>query len=258
MKARVPISSRYVVAAMMSLWGLFLSARDVQAMSLDQMKMLAGTTLLDLRIDAVFRRCGLPSAAADATELPQQRQAIHWGDVEMKLSPMKWEIIYSRHRETAIHENGWSNPSSGSVTCLSGLSALVLHAKGDVGFLSVKKRTDNKGYLTSYDVPKDLYTAHQVIGLTGSWKQGMPISRIQERYGKPDEVLDGEGGIKRYRYWVVAKQKEMPISVHAVDFEVKDTEKVCNKYTVQTSGFEFVQEKFDALLREWERDYVLD
>jgi len=242
----------------MSLWGVFLSTRDAHAMSFDQMKMLAGTALLELRVDAVLRDCGLPSAVADTAELPQQRQAIRWKDIQMKLSSMKWEIIYSRQRDVVVHETGWINPNSGSVACLTGLSGLVLHAKGDAGILSVTKRADNKGYLTSYDVPKDLYTAHQVIGLTGSWKQGMPISRIQERYGKPDEVLDGEGGIKRYRYWVVAKQKEMPISVHAVDFEVKGAEKFCTKYIVQTSGFEFVQEKLDALLRDWERDYVLD
>lgn len=254
----MPISSKYVLASVMSLWGILLNSGDVHAMSLNQMKMLAGTALLDLRIDAVFRRCGLPSAIADTADVSQQRQAIRWKDVQMKLSSMKWEVIYSRQRDIAIHENGWINPGSGSVTCLSGLSGLVLHAKGDVGILSVTKRADNQGYLTSYRVPTSLYAAHQVIGLTGSWKQGMPISRIQERYGKPDEVLERAGGIKHYRYWVVAKQKQMPVSVHAVDFEVKDSEKVCTKYTVQTSGFEFVQEKFDALQRQWERDYVLD
>jgi hypothetical protein len=242
----------------MSLWGVLLNSGEVHAMSLDQMKTLAGSALLDLRLDAVLRRCGLPAAIADTADVSQPRQAIRWQGVQMKLSSMKWEVIYSRPRDVAMHENGWINPGSGSVACLSGLSGLVLHAKGDAGVLTVKKRADNQGYLTAYRVPKYLYAAHQVIGLTGSWKQGMPISRLQERYGKPDEVLDRAGGIKHYRYWVVAKQKQMPVSVHAVDFEVKDTEKVCNKYTVQTSGFEFVQEKLDTLLREWERDYVLD
>ena len=254
----MPVSSKHVLVSVLSLWGIFLISHDAHAMSYDQMKMLAGAALLDLRVDAVLRDCGLPSAIADTTtDVSPPRQTIRWADIEMKLSPMKWEITYSRQRDAVPHGKGWINPDSGSVTCVSGLSELVLHAEGNAGFLSVKKREDNTGYLTSYHVPDNLFTAHQVIGLTGSWKQGMPVSTILEQYGKPDEILEREGG-RRYRYWVVAKQKQMPISVHAVDFEVKGVEKICTKYTVHTSGCEFVQEKFDALQRQWERDYVLD
>lgn len=248
----------YILASVMSLWGIFLNTGDVRAMSLDQMKTLTGTALLDLRIDAVLQRCGLPAAIADSVNLPEKRKTIRWNDAQMNLSSMKWEVTYSRQRDLPIHQDGWINPGSGSVACLTDLSALVLYAKGDVGILTVKKRADNKGYLTSYPVPDSLYAAHQVIGLTGSWGEGVPITKIQEQYGKPDEVLASAGGIKHYRYWVVARKDAMPVSVHAVDFEMMDAEKVCTKYTVRTSGFEFVQEKFDALLRQWERDYVLD
>jgi len=254
----MPISLKYVLVSVMSLCGVFLNAGEAQAMSLSQMKTLAGIPLLDLRIDAVLNRCGLPSAIVDTAEVSQPRQAIRWKQVPMKLSSMQWEIIYSRRREAGNHENGWINPHPPSRACLAGLSGLVLHAKGNVGFLSVTKRPDNQGYRTSYDIPKDIYVAHQVIKLTGRWKQGVSIASLQERYGKPDEVLDSEGGTKHYRYWVVAKQNQMPVSLHAVDFEVQDAEKVCTQYTVQTSGVEFVQEKLDALLRQWERDYVLD
>jgi hypothetical protein len=250
--------SKYTPAFVPALLGLFLNSGAVHAMSLDQMKTLAGTSLLDLRVDAVFQRCGLPSAIADTANIPQRGQAIHWKDVQMKLSSKKWEVIYSRQSDVAIHNNGWINPGSVDVTCLPDLSELLLNARGDAGILAVSKRTDNKGYLTTYHVPDNLYAAHQVIELTGSWSAGIPISRIQQRYGKPDEVLASAGGIKHYRYWVVARQNVMPISVHAVDFEVMDAEKVCTKYIVRTSGVEFVQEKFDELLRQWERDYVLD
>jgi hypothetical protein len=254
----MPMRSKYTLAFVSALLGVFVNLGDVHAMSLDQMKMLAGTSLLDLRIDAVFQRCGLPSAIADTAHIPQQGQAIHWKDVQMKLSSKKWEVVYSRRSDVVIHNNGWINPGSGDLTCLTDLSELFLNARGDAGILAVQKRTDNKGYLTTYHVPDNLYAAHQVIELTGSWSEAVPISRIQGRYGKPDEVLASAGGIKHYRYWVVAKQNAMPISVHAVDFEVRDTEKVCTKYIVRTSGVEFVQEKFDVLLRQWERDYVLD
>ena len=252
------MSSRHVLASVMSLWGVILYSSDTHAMSLDQMKMFAGTALLELRVDAVLSKCGLPSEILDPADIGHVKQKIRWGAVEMTLSPLEWDLIYTRRRDNAVRKSGWINPHSAGRACLAELSQLILHTKGAVGFLSVKKRTDNKGYLTSYIVPNSLYAAHQVIGLIGSWKQGMPITRIQDQYGNPDEVLDRAGGIKLYRYWVVAKDKEIPVSVHAIDFEVKDAEKICTKYTVQTSGFEFVQEKFDALLRQWERDYILD
>ena len=254
----MPIGKKFVLACVMSLCGVFLIAHHAHAMSFEQMKLLAGTPLLDLRVDAVLRDCGLPSVISDAAEGSPQRQAVRWGDIEMKLSPMKWEMVYSRQREADHPGNGWVNPDSASVTCLSDLSGLILQAKGDAGFLTVRKREDNKGYLTSYQVPEDLYVAHQVIGVTGNWKQAMPVSRMQEQYGKPDEILDGEGGVKHYRYWVVVKQKEMPIALYAVDFEVKAAQKACTQYAVHTNGFEFVQEKLDELQRQWERDFVLD
>ncbi len=54
------------------------------------------------------------------------------------------------------------------------------------------------------------------------------------------------------------KEKQKPVSVHAVDFEVSNTESTCRRYSAHTSSVDFVQARFDALLREWERDYVLD
>ena len=257
-KAIMPINSRHVLAFVIALLGVAPISPNAQAMSFDQMKMLAGTALLDARVDTVLNDCGLPSAIADTAPVTTQRKTIRWADVVMKLSSMNWDIVYSRQQKTADHGNGWVNPGPASGTCLSNLSGLVLHSKGDAGILTVNKRADNNGYLTTYHVPDDLYAAHQVIGLTASWKQGVPISKIEERYGRPDEIQHGEDGLKLYRYWVVVKHKQMPVSLHAVDFDVRGEENFCTHYTVRTNGFEFVQEKLDALQRQWERDYVLD
>ncbi len=141
----MPIRSRSAVAIVLSLLVLLLNFRDVQAMSPGQLQLLAGTTLLDLRTDKLFQDCGLPAGIADRAEVSQPRQTLHRDGVEMKLSAMDWEMIYSPRREPGHHENGWLNPGAGSVACLSGLARLVLHAKGDVGILTVKKRVDNKG-----------------------------------------------------------------------------------------------------------------
>lgn len=259
-KAReaVLIPKILALVSVISLGGVFLMAHDAHAMSFDQMKTLAGTRLLDLRVDAVLSDCGLPSEIADAPKYSPKRQAIRWKDVEMKLSPMEWEMVYSHQRTVASHRSGWINPASGSVTCLSDMSGLVLYTQGNAGFLTVKKRQDNSGYLTSYQVPDNLFVAHQVIGVSATWKQGMAVSRMQEQYGKPDQILDSEGGMKHYLYWVVVKQKEMPTSVYAVDFEGKGAQNILTTYTVHTKGYAFVQERLDELQRQWEKDYVLD
>jgi hypothetical protein len=259
-KAGMPISSRTVLASLMSLFGICLMPHPAQAMGFGQMETLAGTALLDARADAVLNDCGLPAAIADTADRKAPRQTIRWADTDMKLSSMNWDLLYTRQQKASNHGNGWINPGSGSVKCLpSDLSGLVLHAKGDAGILTVRKRADNNGYITTYHVPDDRFAAHQVVGLTGNWKQGMAASKIVERYGEPDEIQKRTNGTSRYLYWVVARNnKAMPVSVHAVEFEVKGAEKSCTRYTVHTVGVEFVQEKFDELQRQWEKDYVLD
>jgi hypothetical protein len=259
-KAGMPIRSRTVLASLMSLFWICLMPHNAQAMRFDQMKMLAGTALLDARVDAVLRDCGLPAVIADTANGKAPRQTIRWADVDMKLSSMDWDLLYTRPQKAANHGNGWSNPDTGSVKCLpSDLSGLVLHAKGNAGILTVTKRADNNGYITTYHVPDDGYAAHQVVGLSGNWKRRVSASRIVERYGKPDETQEGKNGTNHYLYWVIARNnKAMPVSVHAVEFEVKGVEKSCTRYTVHTVGVEFVQEKFDELQRQWEKDYVLD
>jgi hypothetical protein len=250
--------ARFLQVFVMSLFGLFSSPRDAYPMSPDQMQKLAGAALLDLRVDALFRQCGLPSAIIDSGGLSQPRQAVRWNDAEMSLSAMNWEIRYSREREAVTTKSDWSNREPGNVACLSGLSALILHTQGGAGTLTVTKRADHHGYRTSYLVPDNAYAAHRVIGITGKWDRDRPIEQIQRLYGTPDAVVKKEDGTRIYRYWIVEQRKRTPVSVHAVDFEIKGTEKTCRSYSVYTTGVDFVQEKFDDLAREWERANVLD
>lgn len=255
------MSVRYRLAliAAMALWAVLLPAHDAEAMDAAQMKALTGTGLLGLRADAVFRRCGLPSAVVDAGNGAQQKRALRWGKVSMRLSAGDWDLRYGHRRQQVPAAAGWTNPAAGGDACRSRLTELVLHAKGNSGILSVKKRADNQGYITTYRVPDNLYAAHQVVGITGLWKTGPPVTALEKRYGKPDEVLKNSGGAPVHRYWVVEKNnKQMPISLHAVDFEFGDDGKTCARYIVRTSDVDFVQQKLDALMRQWERDYVLD
>jgi hypothetical protein len=251
-------TTRCILAVVISLSGTVVCTQDVQAMGLEQFRKLAGARLLDTRIDTVFRQCGLPAMIVDTGDVTQQGRMVRWGKTRMRLTPMKWEIRYARQPDPGTIQNSWINPNATSHSCLPGLSQLILHAKGGVGDLSVKKRPDNKGYVTSYRVSENLFSAHQVSGFTATWTQGMPITRIQDQFGKPDEILKGESGITTSRYWVVVRDKQMPVAVYAIDFEMKDRDNICTRYTVYTSDTEFVQVKFDAVAREWERVYVLD
>ena len=252
------MSRRSIPFIVLVLWGMALDPGLAQAMSVEQVKKLAGATLLDLRVDALFRQCGLPAAIVDSAQASSPRQTARWGDVEMKLSALQWEIRYRRQHESTASNSGWSNPALAGDTCLTGLAGLDLHAKGEAGVLTVKKRADNQGYLTSYTIPDNLYAAHQIVALTGIWMQGTPIPEIEKLYGVPDEVLNRAGGIRIHRYWVVERKEQVPVTVQAVDFQIKGRDAVCHQYTIHTRGADFVQEKFDTLWREWEKHHVLD
>ncbi len=252
------VRARNIVIYLIAVCGTFLRPEAVEAMSLAQMQALTGAGLLGLRVDKVFHHCGLPTSIADAGA-SREKRAVRWGKVPMRLSAGDWDLTYAPRQHAAPGMDGWINHRPGGSACLAGLGALVLQANGNSGILSVTKRADNDGYVTTYRVPDNLYAAHQVSAVTGRWKTGVPVSRLLKRYGNPDEVLKDGTGMPLHRYWIVEKNnKQMPISLHAVDFEIGDGGKTCVRYIVRTSGVGFVQQKLDALMRQWEKGYVLD
>jgi len=238
------------------LGSLGLVAVPVHAMGPEQVATLPNSSLLDMRVDAVFRKCGLPAAIDDSADSMTKRQALRWGATPMYLSPQAWTLRYSRKPVTKASE-AWRHPQAGSLDCLTGLSELVIRTKGEAGFLVVKKRPDHNGYTTTYTVPDNLFSAHQVVAITGSWQEERTAATILKTFGKPDEILEASNGV-RYRYWIVKRENKMPLSAQAVDFEVTHPENSCRTFTVQNNGVEFVQEKLDTLIRQWERVYVLD
>lgn len=238
------------------LGSLNLVTMPVLAMGPEQLATLPGSMLLDMRVDAVFRKCGLPATIDDSADPMTKRQALRWETTPMQLSSQAWTLRYSR-APVAKASEAWRHPQSGSVDCLTGLSELVVKSKGEAGFLTVKKRPDSNGYITTYTVPDDLFIAHQVVSITGNWRQGKTAAGIRASYGEPDEVLDTAVG-SRYRYWIVKRENKMPMSALAVDFEITGPAHSCRTFSVHTNGVEFVQEKLDDLIRQWERVYVID
>lgn len=233
-----------------------LNATPLFAMQAVQLDTLAASALLDLRVDAVFQKCGLPAMIDDSATPQVPRQQLHWGDTAMQLSTQAWTLHYSR-APVASTSAAWRNTRSASVDCLTGLTQLVVMTKGEAGFLTVKKRPDNNGYITTYSVPEDLFTAHQVVGIRANWAQTRTAADIRASYGKPDEIQQTAEG-SRYRYWIVKYDNKLPLSVIAVDFDISGPKHACQGFAVYTTGTDFVQEKFDELTDEWQRVYVLD
>ena len=227
-------------------------------MDFEQMKSLAGASLLDLRVDALFEQCGLPAAIMDTKAAAHERQALHWDQARMELSPKNWEIHYSRTAPAADSRETWRNPAPPNAACLAELASLVLDAKGEAGILSMTKRDDNQGYITTYAIPDNLYRAHQIVGIAATWARSRPVSELAEAFGAPSEIVERDGDASIYRYWIVIKDGQMPLGLYAVDFEVSNAKKTCSRYAAYSSGVEFVQEKLDTLVREWEKVYVLD
>ena len=221
-------------------------------MTLAQMNSLGGAAQLETTVDQLFRNCGLPAAMIDHGPADGAKQRIQWRGATMSLSAMDWSAVYGMPQRGA----GWVNEAKPEKRCTSGLSRMLFHTKGNVGVLSMKKKPQGIGYVTDYVVPKDQFKAHKVVALNATMASSLPVSTLVERYGKPDEVLKQPGNKDRFRYWVLVLRGQRPETLHAVDFTVENG--MSKDFMISTSGTDFVQQRLEVMLREWERDYVLD
>lgn len=226
------------------------------SMTLNQMKLLKGAAQLDITVDQLFRSCGLPAIIVDYVSVDVVRQSLDWRGVNMHLSAMDWDVVYGVGQSKQNNTKGWSNSRKSKSRCISETSQLLFHTKGHVGVLTVTKKAQGLGYITTYREPTSLYKAHKVISAKVTLKRSIPALTLVNRYGQQDDVVKQSRTQVVFRYWVVTLRDNRPESLYAVDFEVKDG--ICNSYVISTSAVDFVQQRLDALLINWERDYVLD
>ncbi len=226
------------------------------AMTLAQMNSLGGAAQLDLTLEQLFLSCGLPAAIRDYGPAGGAKQQIQWREVAMRLSALDWDVVYAAAQPKPEKSMGWINAGKSEMRCAAGMSQLQLHAKGHVGVLSVTKKPNDIGYVTTYIVPKNLYQAHKVISLKATLAQALSASTLTSRYGRPDEVLKRPGNQELFRYWVLTLREQRPETLHAVDFEIGNGNS--KSYLISTSELEFVRQRLEKLLTQWERDYVLD
>jgi len=232
------------------------SAGSSAAMTLDQMKRLEGAAQLEFTVDKLFRSCGLPAAISDHGPASGEKQDIHWNGVAMRLSSLDWDAAYGMKQPTLGNSADWINPGKPDVRCMKELSRLLFNAKGHVGVLTVTKKTQGFGYVTSYRESKSLFKAHKVVGVTATLAQDLTVPTLVSRYGQPDEVLKQPAARDKYRYWVLTRRDHRPELLYAVDFEIDSGR--CRTYAISSSSVDFVAQRLDVLLKQWERDYVLD
>ncbi len=232
------------------------SGGAIAAMTPEQMKSLKGAAQLEITVDQLFRRCGLAEAIVNHGSAVNAKQGINWRGVAMRLSATDWDAVYGTGQRKPGTAEGWFNQGKADVRCTSGLTRLLFHANGNVGFVTVTKKTQGFGYITTYQVPKDLFKAHKVVGAEVTLKRSIPVSTLAGCYGQPDEVIKQPGANENFRYWVVTLRGQKPESLYAVDFEIENS--ASKTYVIRTSGVDFVQRRLELLVREWERDYVND
>lgn len=250
-----PCVAAYALASVACCFPVDASA----AMTLDQMKALKGAAKLEITLDKLLSSCGLPTAIVDhgsANGAHGAKQRINWQGVDMRLSALDWEIVYGARQPKLGNIEGWVNGGKFDKRCTSGLSQLLFIAKGHVGILTVTKKAQGFGYITAYSEPKNLYQAHKVVGIRATLTGSLAVPTLVGRYGQPDEVLKHPGTREKFRYWVLTRRDHRPELLYAVDFELDNG--ACETYTISSSGVDFVQQRLDSLLKQWERDYVLD
>lgn len=254
-KAIFKIASASAIAVL-ALTACCLPAGAWATMTLTQMKALKGAAQMEMTLDRLLRICGLPAAIVDNAAANRGKPPIHWNRVAMHLSAMDWEVSYGMRQRNLEKSAGWVNPGAPAGRCTEGLSRLQLHAMGNTGVLTVTKKPQGIGYVTTYREPKSLFKAHKVVMAQAILARSLPIEDILGRYGEADEVVRQPGKRDRLRYWVLTRRDHRPEFLYAVDFEIDG--RGTGTYTLSSSAVDFVQQRLDFLLRQWERDYVLD
>jgi hypothetical protein len=225
------------------------------AMTIEQMKQLRGADLLELRVDEIFTKCGLPDVIADHSVSSSLKKDIQWNNIKMNLSDDGWDLLYRNSRDTGTKSpvTGWTNPGPVKSRCFSDFSLVTLFTQGGAGILNI----DKKQHKTTYTMPESLYKAHKVIGYKASLITPLSFAEITRTYGRNDETVAKDKNNRIIRYWVLVESSQMPVALYAVDFEINNIDNTCVAYRVVTSEYDFVRSKFEEFTEMWDR-YGID
>lgn len=225
------------------------------AMTIEQMKQLRGADLLELRVDEVFTKCGLPDVVVDNSEKSSVKKNIEWNNIKINLSEGDWDLLYRNSRDTGTNSpvTGWVNPAPVKSRCFPDFSLVTLFTQGGAGVLKIDKEL----HKTTYEIPEDLFKTHKVIGYKVSLTTPLSFAEITATYGRIDESVERDKNYRTIRYWVLVESSQMPVSLYAVDFEINNIDNTCLAYRVVTSEYDFVRRKFEEFTEMWNR-YGID
>jgi len=225
------------------------------AMTIEQMKQLRGADLLELRVDEIFTKCGLPDVVVDHSMSSSIKKNMQWDNIKMNLSDGDWDLHYQTSHDTGTKSpvTGWMNPGPVKSRCFPDHSLMILFTQGGAGILKI----DKKLHKTTYTIPEDLYKTHKVIGYMVSLITPLPFVEITKTYGNNHEIVVEDKNSRIIRYWVLVESSQMPVSLYAVDFEINNIDNTCVAYRVATSEYDFVRTKFGEFTQVWEK-YGID
>lgn len=207
------------------------------AMDAQQMRSIAGLTLLDARAVEVTRVYGPPAALCSA----RNRSCGKPEADESTLPQGDWRLEYR------------PEPAPEGDTLKLGLPAfsqLVMYAKDKVGRVVVSHHPRS----VNYEVPEDPYLAHQINRVEARLREPVPLDAMLDQLGPPDQRItegEGAGGI---RYWVIRKEGQLPVAVYAVDLLLNARRDKVIALRGAGPSVDYVARELKARYKIWERN----
>ncbi len=203
------------------------------AMELEQMRSFPGLDMLEQRAQQVVTTYGEPTAL----------QVGGAGSGGSDWATGDWVLIY-----TPGAGDQRQPPASYAATRLSAFSRLILHAKGGVGQVTVRRKPQK----TTYDIPSDPYQSHLVVSVDADWRKPQPLRWLISTFGNYDARFEDSNGIHWVRYWVLRKQGQVPLRLYAVDFRLTRDGRSVSGLRANGPQIEFVAKELRARHKVWE------
>jgi len=217
-----------------SLWGY---ASFTSAMDLEQMRAIPGVQMLESRANEVIQAYGQATKILPVKgETRKEKTKLPSGD---------WSLVY-----TPKPGKPYSKKQAGNFFKIEDFSSLVLHAKGGVGLVVVRRKPQK----TTYSVPEDPYQAHQIISVTAELRQPMAMNELVEHFGEEFEEIQAADNKRWIRYWVMHREGIMPLRLYAVDFGIDASTKKVTSMVANGPQVEFVSEALVSSYKIWERN----
>jgi len=206
-------------------------------MELEQMRAIPGVQMLESRASEVIQVYGQASKILPAKGTTRQEKK--------KLPSGDWLLVYTPEPNKSNNKQ-----QEGSFFKIEDFSSLVLHAKGGVGLVTVRRKPEK----TTYGVPEDPYQAHQVISVTAKLRQPMAMNDLVKHFGDKFKEIQAAENKRWIRYWVMHREGIMPLRLYAVDFGIDASTKEVISMVANGPQVKFVSEALVASYKIWERN----